>query len=93
MLKKDILTSPPPHCSQRLNIQQLHSSEDVFGSFDPGMSSSVSQTEAKMFLLASEGSAILNKNKLSFQYGPAFQLARGRAKDYVILKKSYMVMV
>ena len=62
MLKKEILTSPPPHCSQRLNIQQLHPSEDVFGSFDPGISSSVSQTEAKMFLLASEGSAILNKN-------------------------------
>ena len=53
---------PPLYCSQCVNIQQLNSSEDPFGSFAPGMLSSVSQTEAKMFLLTSEGSAILNKN-------------------------------
>ena len=36
----------PLHCSQRLSIQQLYSSGDPFGSFAPGMSSFVRQTEA-----------------------------------------------
>ena len=94
MLKKAILTFPPPYCSQRLNIQQLHSSEDVFGSFDSGISSSVSQTEAKMFLLASEGSTILNKNNsCPSNVGLRYNWPVVEQKDYVIWKKSYIVMV
>ena len=82
------MVRPPLHCSQRLNIQQLHSSGDPFGSFAPGMSSSVRQTEADNFPLTS-GSTILNKEMLSFQYRPVLHLAHGKAKHHMILIKSY----
>ena len=74
-------------CSQHLNIQQLHSSGDLFRSFASGMSSSVRQTEAEIFLLSSEGSTILNKNNVVLLIWAC--ITTGKAKHQVILKKSY----